>query len=153
MLKDKLIALRKKYGYSQQEIADMLSLTRQTISNWENGQGAPTLDKAMELAAIYHISLDDLADHHLDIITQEKQEKDLHVLHALKGKTIILDCSDFDYLLNSYNEKAKVLEVNEEWMRIAYTRVKSNAFFKRETIIKLIETRAINGFEIVEETL
>ena len=47
MLKDKLIALRKKSGYSQQELADLLSLTRQTISNWENGQSAPTFDKAI----------------------------------------------------------------------------------------------------------
>ena len=58
-----LIALRKKSGYSQQELADLLSLTRQTISNWENGQSAPTFDKAIELAAIYHISLDDLVGH------------------------------------------------------------------------------------------
>ena len=102
MLKDKLIALRKKSGYSQQELA----LTRQTISNWENGQSAPTFDKAIELAAIYHISLDDLADNQLEILAQEKTKKDLHVLQALQGKTVILDCEDFDYMLNSYNEKA-----------------------------------------------
>ena len=137
MLKDKLIALRKKSGYSQQELADLLSLTRQTISNWENGQSAPTFDKAIELAAIYHISLDDLADNRLEIIAQEKTKKDLHVLQALQGKTVILDCEDFDYMLNSYNEKAKVLEVTEEWIRVAYTRGKSNAFFKKETLINL----------------
>ena len=56
MLGEKLITLRKKHGYSQQEIADMLSVTRQTISNWECGQGAPSLDKAAELAAIYKVS-------------------------------------------------------------------------------------------------
>ena len=151
MLKDKLIALRKKSGYSQQELADLLSLTRQTISNWENGQSAPTFDKAIELAAIYHISLDDLADNRLEIIAQEKTKKDLHVLQALQGKTVILDCEDFDYRLNSYNEKAKVLEITEEWIRVAYTRGKSNAFFKKETLIKLIDTRAIHGFMIVEE--
>lgn len=50
MLGDKLMELRKKHGYSQQEIADMLSVSRQTISNWESGQGAPALDKACELA-------------------------------------------------------------------------------------------------------
>ena len=56
MLGDKLMELRKKHGYSQQEIADMLSVSRQTISNWESGQGAPALDKACELARIYKIS-------------------------------------------------------------------------------------------------
>ena len=126
----------KKSGYSQQELADLLSLTRQTISNWENGQSAPTFDKAIELAAIYHISLDDLVDNRLEIIAQEKTKKDLHVLQALREKTVILDCEDFDYMLNSYNEKAKVLEVTEEWIRVAYTRGKSNAFFKKRNIDK-----------------
>ena len=60
-LAERLVELRKKQGYSQQEIADRLSVTRQTISNWECGQGAPALDKAAELAAIYQISLDELA--------------------------------------------------------------------------------------------
>ena len=54
-LGERLVELRKKHGYSQQEIADRLSVTRQTISNWECGQGAPALDKAAELAAIYRI--------------------------------------------------------------------------------------------------
>ena len=52
LLGEKLAELRRKYGYSQQEIADLLSVTRQTISNWECGQGAPTLDKAALLAGI-----------------------------------------------------------------------------------------------------
>ena len=46
MLGEKLMILRKKFGYSQQDVADKLSVTRQTISNWECGQGAPALDKA-----------------------------------------------------------------------------------------------------------
>lgn len=47
MLGEKLMALRKKYNYSQQDLADMLSVSRQTISNWECSQGAPALDKAL----------------------------------------------------------------------------------------------------------
>ena len=52
MLEEKLIKLRKKQGYSQQEVADLLSVTRQTISNWECGQATPALDKAAELARL-----------------------------------------------------------------------------------------------------
>lgn len=73
MLGEKLATLRKKHGFSQQEIADMLSVTRQTISNWECGQGAPSLDKAVELAGIYHISLDDLAGNSVEIAAKEKK--------------------------------------------------------------------------------
>ena len=83
MLGEKLATLRKKHGFSQQEIADMLSVTRQTISNWECGQGAPSLDKAVELAGIYHISLDDLAGNRVEIAAKEKKPKDLHILKNL----------------------------------------------------------------------
>ena len=75
MLGEKLITLRKKYGYSQQELADKLSVTRQTISNWELNQGAPSLDKAVEFAAIYGISLDDLAANSVQVIAKEKTAK------------------------------------------------------------------------------
>lgn len=71
MLGEKLLKLRKKFGYSQQELADKLSVTRQTISNWECGQGAPTIDKAMELAAIFGISLDDLVGDQVNVIVSE----------------------------------------------------------------------------------
>ena len=66
----------------------MLSVTRQTISNWECGQGAPSLDKAAELAAIYKVSLDDLAGNEVVIAAGEKKGKDLHILKKVKsGKT------------------------------------------------------------------
>ena len=68
MLGEKLAALRKRSGYSQQELAEKLSVTRQTISNWECGQGAPALDKAVELAKIYQISLDDLAGEQVEVV-------------------------------------------------------------------------------------
>ena len=82
-LAERLVALRKKQGYSQQEIADRLSVTRQTISNWECGQGAPALDKAAELAAIYQISLDELAG-----LADEREAPgvDLHILKKLEGR-------------------------------------------------------------------
>ena len=56
MLGEKLMRLRKKQGYSQQEVADKLSVSRQTISNWECDQALPAVDKAMELAQLYNIS-------------------------------------------------------------------------------------------------
>lgn len=48
-LGERLALLRKRYGYSQQEIADLLDVTRQTISNWECGQGRRLLIKRQSL--------------------------------------------------------------------------------------------------------
>ena len=59
MVGEKLMKLRKKRGMSQQEVASALGVTRQTVSNWECDQGAPSLDKAADLARLYGVSLDE----------------------------------------------------------------------------------------------
>lgn len=157
MLGEKLLKLRKKYGYSQQALADELSVTRQTISNWECGQGAPTLDKALELAKIYHISLDDLMEEQVEVVVQEKKPAQRRLLKQLEGKMVKLSCFDVERWMEAgfdfgYSETVKVLEVNEDWLRIEYTRTKENHLLKKERVIKLIDINAVNGVEIVEES-
>ena len=57
---EKLYELRKKNGLSQEELADTLKVTRQTISKWENGVSTPELEKLVSLSECFHISLDEL---------------------------------------------------------------------------------------------
>ena len=156
MLGEKLLKLRKKYGYSQQALADELSITRQTISNWECGQGAPTLDKALELAKIYHISLDDLMEEQVEVIVKEKKTVSRKLLKQLEGKKVKLSCFDVERWLEAgfdfaYSEAVKVLEVNDDWLRIEYMRTKENHLLKKERVIKLVDINAVRGVEIVEE--
>jgi Predicted transcriptional regulators len=49
---------RKDLGFTQQEIADKLHVSRQTISNWEVGKNYPDLQSIVELSDLYQISLD-----------------------------------------------------------------------------------------------
>ena len=156
MLGDKLVALRKKNGHSQQELADRLEVTRQTISNWELGQGSPSLDKAVKLAKIYHVSLDDLVENQVEIGVKEKKQESSRLLKRLEGKKVKISGSDMELLLESgldwgHNAAVRILEVNNEWIRIEYTRTKENHLVKKETVIKLIDINMINGIEIVEE--
>ena len=44
---DKLIALRKKAGWSQEELASQLGVTRQSVSKWEGAQSVPDMDKVV----------------------------------------------------------------------------------------------------------
>ena len=67
MFGERIAELRRRHGLSQQEVANLLGVTRQTVSNWECGQGAPTIDKAMALARTYHMSLDELVDPDFDV--------------------------------------------------------------------------------------
>lgn len=57
-----LLDLRKKKGLSQEEAAEQLHVTRQTISKWETGQSTPDFDKLVPISRLYDISLDELAE-------------------------------------------------------------------------------------------
>ena len=57
---DRLTDLRKNAGYSQEELADAIGVSRQAVSKWERGESSPDTDNLIELARLYKISLDDL---------------------------------------------------------------------------------------------
>lgn len=57
-ISERLQELRKKEGYSQEQVAEMLGLSRQAISKWESGQGKPEIDNIIKLTEIYHVSAD-----------------------------------------------------------------------------------------------
>ena len=57
---ERLFDLRKKNGWSQEELGDKLNVSRQTISKWEAGQTTPELEKLRNLAKLFNISVDDL---------------------------------------------------------------------------------------------
>lgn len=57
---DRLIALRKRKGLSQEELAELLGISRQAISKWERAESGPDVDNAILLSRLYNISLDEL---------------------------------------------------------------------------------------------
>lgn len=59
-LGERILKYRKKAGISQEELADRLNVTRQSISLWETDQTMPSLDSLITLAQIFGISLDEL---------------------------------------------------------------------------------------------
>ena len=60
MLKDNLLMLRKLNGYSQEQIAEKIGISRQAYAKWENGMTIPDIEKASLLAQVYGISIDSL---------------------------------------------------------------------------------------------
>ena len=58
ILADKIIALRKKAGWSQEELAQQLGVTRQSVSKWEGVQSIPDLDKILQMSRIFGVSTD-----------------------------------------------------------------------------------------------
>lgn len=59
-LEEKLLLLRKKYGYSQEQLADKLEVARQTVGKWENGQAVPEIGVFIKLSELYNVTIDRL---------------------------------------------------------------------------------------------
>ena len=55
---DKLIALRKKAGWSQEELAERLNVTRQSVSKWEGAQSVPDIDKILQMSRLFAVTTD-----------------------------------------------------------------------------------------------
>ena len=75
---------RKKAGLSQEEVAEKLGVSRQTISKWELNETLPDIRQAKRLAALYHLTLDALidfdpdqqaAEEMIDSISEEAQKR------------------------------------------------------------------------------
>ncbi len=69
ILADKIIALRKKNGWSQEQLASELGISRQSVSKWESGMSIPDLDKVIKLSALFGVSTDYLLKDELETET------------------------------------------------------------------------------------
>lgn len=58
---------RKKSGYSQEEVAEKIGVSRQTISKWETGETTPDIFQAKRMSMIYKVTLDELIDYNADL--------------------------------------------------------------------------------------
>lgn len=57
---EKLKLRRKKAGFTQEQVAEKMNITRQTLSNWEMGKNYPDIESIIKLSQIYQLSLDEL---------------------------------------------------------------------------------------------
>ena len=60
MLKENLVILRNIHGYSQEEIAEKINISRQAYAKWETGATVPDIEKCSLLAAVYGVTIDSL---------------------------------------------------------------------------------------------
>ena len=84
---EKLIKLRKENKLSQEQLANMLDVSRQSVSKWESGQTYPEMDKLLSLCKIFKCSLDDLTNDEISkedmSINQNKKNSFINVLYEV----------------------------------------------------------------------
>ena len=80
ILAEKIITLRKKNGWSQEELAYQMDVSRQSVSKWESGASIPDLDRILKLSQIFGVSTDYLLKEEIedipDIVGVEADEDD-----------------------------------------------------------------------------
>lgn len=74
ILADKIIEQRKKLGLSQEELASMMDVSRQSVSKWESAQSTPDLNKIIALSKIFDVSTDYLIKDEIEDITEVPAE-------------------------------------------------------------------------------
>ena len=67
-LNDKIYEYRKIKRWSQEELAEKLEVSRQTVSKWEVGKAIPELDKLIKLSEVFGITVDELVKEEIEIM-------------------------------------------------------------------------------------
>lgn len=77
----RLLELRKKRGYTQEDLAGILEVSRQSISNWELDKSLPDTERLFELAKLYEVSLDEIAygKKNIEIHDLQKEQSDSYI--------------------------------------------------------------------------
>ena len=79
ILADKIIELRKKNGWSQEDLAEKLDVSRQSISKWESAQSIPDMNRILKLSEVFGVSTDLLLKDDLEITDEEKTVETVEV--------------------------------------------------------------------------
>ena len=78
----KLYELRKQKGLSQEELANKLNVSRQTVSKWELGDSTPDMEKLIGLSDLFDISLDELVLGK-EAKAEKQETKTLDIVHTV----------------------------------------------------------------------
>ncbi|SFJ12423.1 Helix-turn-helix [Terrisporobacter glycolicus] len=112
LLGDKILSLRKKAGLSQEEVANRLNVSRQTVSKWEANQTVPELKNIKLLSQLYNVSYDYLiskSNPSGDITSIEMIVDEIDWTSAWSKKYPILDTYQGMQNINTYCEKISKL--------------------------------------------
>lgn len=87
LLADKIVTLRKRAGWSQEELAAQLGVSRQSVSKWEGAQSVPDMDKVVQMSRLFGVTTDFLLKDELseeEDYTRENKAKS-PVIGAVSG--------------------------------------------------------------------
>ena len=75
MFSSNLKRIRKEHNLSQEQLADKLGVSRQSVSKWESGSAYPEMDKVLQICKMFDLNIDELLNQDLKKIEESKQSK------------------------------------------------------------------------------
>ena len=125
----KLQTLRQSKGLTQEELADLLYVSRAAVSKWESGRGYPNIDSLKAISKLFSITIDNLlsGEELLTIAEEDTRQQKSHLHDLVFG---LLDCSIaiffflpfFGQTISGVVEEVSLLSLSElsVYMRIVY---------------------------------
>ena len=74
-LSDNLKKIRKDNNLSQEQLAEKLGVSRQSVSKWENGEAYPEMDKVLQICKMFNLNIDELLNQDIKEVNEAKQSK------------------------------------------------------------------------------
>lgn len=140
---DQLTKARKEKELTQEELAEKLNLSRQTILRWEKNQVFPDISNLKAVAQFLDVSFDYL-------LGEDKIEKDsiaemnlLEVLISKKVRLVIFE-EFVDNYIDIYDKVCLVLDIEEDMVQVQFTE-------KKELRMKVIPLSIIQSFTLIDE--
>ena len=141
---NKISSARRELGITQVELAEKMSVTRQTVSRWESGTALPDVEKVSQIASILNVSCDYLLNEETISSNVDTNEQSIsRLLENSIGKKVKLnfyeDEEDFDLL----DESCKIESFQGNWVKVTLE--------GKKKVCKLIALSSILSIEIENE--
>ena len=121
---NKINQLRKLSGMTQEQLAEKLNVSRQTISKWESDSTSPDLESIVKISRIFHVSLDDLLKEAEDGVANKTDEQitleDLMKINLHNRKMTLLLISGLIFIMVSILNFAYVIALQSTTLSTQY---------------------------------
>lgn len=145
----KIADARREKGMTQEQLAELMGVTRQTVSRWESQSAYPEMEKMVKLAKLLEVSCDYLLNDQVrkdqgSIKSKPEADPVTRLLENAKGKTVRIlfysDAMDFDI----HNKKSMITEFDGRWVHVFYKNGK-------KTESKLVPISGISSIKFEKE--
>ena len=139
---NKIADARKEKNLTQEQLADMMSVTRQSISRWESDLSYPEMEKIVLLAEVLDVSCDFLLNDSYDQAKPGAVGKSAvtRLLYGLKGKRVKLALFE-ESLSMSENPVCTIVDFDGPWMSVEFQKSK-------KTMTKILPVSSIQSISI-----